>query len=67
MIVKSSDNLNIFNNPRSGLALINNSALSKIKIGPYEVQGRGGSVKLQVDLTFKKEPWYNIIQKARYL
>ena len=54
MIVKSMDNLNIFNNPKSVLSMIDNNILSKIKLGPYEVQGRGGIVKLQVDQGLNK-------------
>ena len=38
MIVKNMDNLNILNNPKSVITLSNNSIISKIKIGLYDIK-----------------------------
>ena len=54
MIVKSMNNLNIFSKPKSVKFMIDNNIVSKIKSGPYEVQDREESVKLQVDLSLNK-------------
>ena len=50
LIVKSTDNLNIFSNPNQTLRFLKASGLDKIKNGPHEVQGRGGCLKLTVTI-----------------
>ena len=44
------DNLNIFSNPNQTLRFLESSGLNKIKNGSHEVQGRGGCLKIEVNL-----------------
>ena len=50
LLIKSADNHNIFANPNQTLKFLESSGLDKIKVGPHEVQGRGGCLKVTVSL-----------------
>ena len=49
ILIKSTNNLNIFSNPTLTLKYLEDSGLNKIKCGPHEVQGRGGCLKLKIN------------------
>ena len=49
VLIKSTNNLNIFSNPGATLKFLENSGLNKFKSGAHEVQGRGGCLKLTIN------------------
>ena len=48
LLIKSTNNQNIFSNPNHTLKYLDDSGLNEFKCGPHEVQGRGGCLKLLV-------------------